>query len=86
MNILITGSNGYIGSELVSRLEPAHNLICIDKKTGKDINDLTINDLEEVEVVINLAASTSVFLLIFLARIILQVLCDKLYPIIICSF
>ena len=61
MNILLTGSNGYIGCELVSRLEPAHNLICIDKKTGKDINNLTIKDLEEVEVVINLAASTSVW-------------------------
>ena len=43
MNILLTGSEGFIGQHLQSFLKDKYNLICLDKKTG---NDLITCDLD----------------------------------------
>ena len=59
MRILVTGSNGQIGKELISLLQE-DSLLCIDKKSGKNLNDpdvcQEINNFK-AEIVFHLAAS-----------------------------
>ena len=38
MNILVTGSQGFIGKHLVERLD-GHTIFFVDKKDGLDINN-----------------------------------------------
>ena len=58
MNILLTGSEGFIGKNLQSFLKDNHHLICLDKKTG---NDLLTCDLDyDVDLVIHLAGLSGV--------------------------
>ena len=58
MNILLTGSEGFIGKNLQSFLKDNHHLICLDKKTG---NDLITCDLDyDVDLVIHLAGLSGV--------------------------
>lgn len=59
MNILVTGANGYIGTELCKRLSLQHNVIEIDRKQGIEVMD--IRCLYKIDAVIHLAAQTSVF-------------------------
>ena len=58
MNILLTGSDGFIGRHLNNFLKPNHKVICIDKETG---NDLLSCDLKySVDLVIHLAGLSGV--------------------------
>lgn len=64
MNILITGNKGFIGSNLVKKLEKHHKIIGVDKKDGNNVLDSNfINALFEYydfDVVIHLAAIAGV--------------------------
>lgn len=58
MNILLTGSEGFIGQHLFNFLKVNHKVICLDKKTG---NDLLTCDLKyNVDLVIHLAGLSGV--------------------------
>ena len=58
MNILLTGSEGFIGKNLQHFFKDRYNLICLDKKTG---NDLLTCDLDyDVDLVIHLAGLSGV--------------------------
>lgn len=58
MNIVITGSSGFIGHHLKHFLElNGHHIIPWDRKIGKDIHDFT---LDNVDFVIHLAADADV--------------------------
>ena len=59
MNILLTGSEGFIGQHLNKFLKDRHHsVICLDKKTG---NDLLSCDLKySVDLVIHLAGLSGV--------------------------
>jgi nucleoside-diphosphate-sugar epimerase len=58
MNILLTGSEGFIGQHLYNFLKNNHKVICIDKQTG---NDLLTCDLKyNVDLVIHLAGLSGV--------------------------
>ena len=53
MKILVTGHNGFIGTQLVKRLQQDnHEIVGIDKKSDTDINS---SDLPKVDLVIHLA-------------------------------
>jgi nucleoside-diphosphate-sugar epimerase len=55
MNIVLTGSEGFIGSVLRKRLEKLnHNVICWDLKINKDIKDFKLSSITDF--VIHLAA------------------------------
>jgi len=57
VRILITGHQGFIGSSLWERLKDKHTLYGIDIKSGDDIREA---DLPEVDLVIHLAARAGV--------------------------
>lgn len=58
MNILLTGSDGFIGQNLHNHFKEKHNIICLDKSSG---NDLLNCDLKHnVDLVIHLAGLSGV--------------------------
>jgi UDP-glucose 4-epimerase len=58
MNILLTGSDGFIGQNLHDHFKENHNIICLDKSSG---NDLLNCDLKHnVDLVIHLAGLSGV--------------------------
>ena len=57
MKVVITGSHGFIGSHLKTRLEKEHEIIEYDNKIGKDIKNFRIYD---ADFVIHLAAMADV--------------------------
>jgi UDP-glucose 4-epimerase len=61
MKILLTGSEGFIGTNLKKHLEHKYTIYGWDLKSGKDIFDHRIERvIKEVDIVIHLAALTSV--------------------------
>lgn len=57
MRILLTGNRGYIGSVLEQQLTFSNHFVKgWDLKNNKDIRDITLLDLREIDVVIHLAA------------------------------
>ena len=59
MNILITGSEGYIGSKIKKKLSfIGNNIYCVDLKKGLDITSFELK--EEIDIVFHLAALPSV--------------------------
>jgi len=61
MKILITGSEGFIGKSLVEYLSPMHEIIGVDRLSGKEAVELSEKSLRHVDIVIHLAAQTSVW-------------------------
>jgi nucleoside-diphosphate-sugar epimerase len=60
MNILVTGSSGYIGSILCNRLKKYHYVIGVDRKPGKFTNykkDATRIDVLNYDIVVHLAGN-----------------------------
>ena len=55
MNILITGHEGFIGTELWKRLSTKHDLMGLDIKSGDDILTCELPHPSVVEMVIHLA-------------------------------
>ena len=60
MNILITGSSGFIGTHLTKHLKH-HNVTGVDRKEGNEVLDITEDDLKDIDIVVHLAAQTSVW-------------------------
>lgn len=58
MNILLTGSEGFIGSHLFKHLKKNHNVIGLDIKNGQDI--LTCDLPENIDLVLHLAGLSGV--------------------------
>lgn len=59
--IMITGSSGFIGGHLWRELKNrGHELIGVDLKDGKDINDVIAEELDGVDYVFHLAAKAKV--------------------------
>ena len=54
-NILITGHEGFIGTQLWKRLSTKHDLMGLDIKSGDDILTCDLPHPNAVEVVIHLA-------------------------------
>lgn len=62
MNILVTGSDGFIGSHLVDYLRSVgHDITEIDKRRNMDVCRLDKQDLDRINYVVHLAAQTSVW-------------------------
>ena len=65
MNILVTGSKGFIGKHLIRELERrGHTVIGVDKKDGQDISkgcmEKVVSDLDEnLDMIVHLAANCS---------------------------
>ena len=55
MNILLTGSSGFIGKNVYELLKDKHYVQCLDTSIGKDLADCDLN--YDVDVVIHLAGS-----------------------------
>lgn len=58
MKIIVTGAKGFIGENLVRRLQPDHEVIELDTKCGKDLFDYHL--FGSADVVVHLAALASV--------------------------
>lgn len=56
--VMLTGSEGYIGTNLKQYLK--NGIRYVDKKLGSKVEDLTVEDIEEVNCIIHLAANTNI--------------------------
>lgn len=62
MKYIVTGSEGFIGRHLVSRLvADGHEVTKCDSKSGMSVGEITLDKFDGVDVVFHLAAQTSVF-------------------------
>lgn len=63
MNVIVTGSEGFIGKALVAALKQREvNVIPIDRRSGTEVSEFfTNNGLLNIDCVFHLAAQTSVF-------------------------
>ena len=59
MNILLTGSHGFIGKNVYELLKDKHWIQCLDTSIGKDIADCDLN-YKDIDCVIHLAGSANV--------------------------
>lgn len=55
MKILLTGSEGFIGTHF-KKLSGFKDVVCWDKRNGKDLNNITEEDLKGIDVIVHLAA------------------------------
>ena len=61
MNILLTGSNGFIGKNIISYFGNFHNIVECSRSSKYDITNLeTLINIENIDVVIHAAAKTDV--------------------------
>ena len=61
MNILITGDKGFIGRHLTrSVIKDGHQVLGWDISDGKNINNITSNDLNHIDIIVHLYNITSV--------------------------
>lgn len=58
MNILVTGSEGFVGKNLCKKLKRKHKIIKLDRKLGHDLLTCDLN--YDVDLVIHLAGSSGV--------------------------
>lgn len=58
--VFLTGNKGFIGSQVQHFLQPRYEVIGCDLKDGKDILNVTVDDLKGVDYVIHIAAHISV--------------------------
>lgn len=59
---MVTGSSGFIGRHLVKYLiEKNYKVVEVDRLTGREVIDLKENDLKDIDIVVHLAAQTSVW-------------------------
>lgn len=62
MNILLTGSHGYVGKNLrhYCRFYDDIKFVCVDKKNGVNCLSLTVDDFKDIDCVIHLAANINI--------------------------
>ncbi|MGD9672516.1 MAG: NAD-dependent epimerase/dehydratase family protein [Candidatus Nitrosocosmicus sp.] len=63
MKILLTGHTGFIGTNLINKFSPSYSFVTLNPVNQARINILNkdeLNDLEEVDAIIHLAAKTSI--------------------------
>ena len=58
MNILVTGSEGFVGKNLCKKLKRKHKIIKLDRNLGHDLLTCDLN--YDVDLVIHLAGSSGV--------------------------
>src|SRR3990167_6097635 len=61
MNVLVTGSRGFIGRHLTKALRKAgHTVHCFDLKDGHDVREITEEELHGIKYVFHLAAQAKI--------------------------
>ena len=60
MNILVTGSDGFIGKELCTYLGNNHTLVQVDQKSTGRVQELDSNDIDSIDFIIHLAGASGV--------------------------
>ena len=78
MDYILTGNEGFIGKHLEKKLLKKHNVISVDLKNGKDLNDLKIiNQLPDCDKLFHLAATNGTKLFYEKPR---EILFNNTYP------
>lgn len=60
--IMVTGSEGFVGKNLIARLDSdtGHKVIRIDRKIGIGVEDITVDNLVGIDVIIHLANTSRI--------------------------